>query len=119
MFRTLSLNNYLPRPFLLHVYNDGGCSSKEAPKLSNLRRRKPPPTLEQDSELDIEEKDRSILAQNSEHVEKEEKPHSDEHQIKLDTDRSFVLYSLGKVCGISPVGSWLMLPANYRRRNHE
>ena len=30
------------------------------------------------------------------------RPHSDEHQIELDTDRSFVLYPVGESLSITP-----------------
>ena len=52
--------------------------------------------------MSLDEKDKSALVHKNETAEVEEKPHPDEHQIKLDTDRSFVLYP---VC--PPGGSFL------------
>ena len=76
---------------------DEGRGRKEANGTSNLRRRKPPPKLEDDPDLGLDEKDKLALAEKNGSVElPEEQPHPDEHQIKLDTDRSFVLYSVGK-----------------------
>ena len=82
------------RPFLLHVGNASNTSqddhetrSMDSPLRRRRRKRSPSPTYEEKSGSNSEKRDSCLI---------DAEPHPDEHQIKLDTDRSFVLYSVGE-----------------------
>ena len=95
------------RPFLLHTRRndeDEMAVKKESANRTALRRRKPPP-VENDLKKSMDD-EKPESTGNSAPIIPEEKPHPDEHQIKLDTDRSFVLYSVGSHT-LSPVSNLL------------
>lgn len=82
------------RPFLLHA-NAGESSTttieSNEPTRSKLRKRR-----RSKHANDLKEKEASDGEPSQRHHTESTEKHVDEHQIKLDTDRSFVLYPVGE-----------------------
>lgn len=83
---------HLIRPFLLHAKGEGSSTKREELEEGSRKLRRRRRSRHIVGEEKSVEKD-SIRVSRSRSTEK----HSDEHQIKLDTDRSFVLYPVGNL----------------------
>ena len=84
------------RPFLLHVEHEDNFvkSEDEMDSLSKpMRRRRRRRSLSVPSKQELSSSDSEKESSHSSSTES----HPDEHQIKLDTDRSFVLYGVGEL----------------------